>query len=83
MESRNFIKQAKVLSERIRAYEPGDDGVTERVDLLQKDITQLFQGLQNPSLPSASKLAKLAIERGFVVEKKVQHHIEQAESFWS
>jgi hypothetical protein len=86
MQSLAFIKQAKVLTDKLNAFNavvvPAEEEL-EQGAALQKEINQLFQGLQNPSLPSASKLATLVQESGFQLDAKVRHRIEQAESFWS
>jgi transcriptional regulator with XRE-family HTH domain len=87
MESRAFIKNAKVLTDRILGFEItkgalNSEEIAAQTNVLQKEVNQLFQGLQNPTLPSASKLATLAQNRGFTLDAKVRHRIEQAETFW-
>ena len=85
MESRAFIRQATAMVERVEKSNIGAATIEEekqKRDQIQKDLNQLFQGLQNPSLPSASKLAKQAQDNGFTVDAKVRNRIEQAESFW-
>ena len=52
-----------------------------RIDT-QKDINQLFIGLQNPTLPSAHKLRDVAIAAGFTVDQRVQDRLARAESMW-
>ena len=74
MESRAFIKAAAVLIEEI---EKTHDTIGTAVELreirenVQKDINQLFGGLQNPTLPSAFKLRDVSVRNGFSVNPKV------------
>lgn len=87
MESRNFIRAAAQLTIRIKDLQlaeatgiiVSDDSRAE----VQKDITQVFVGLQNPTLPSAGKLCDLAWQSGYQVDPKVQHRLQQAESMWT
>ena len=49
---------------------------------VQKELNQLFTGLQNPTLPSAYKLRDAAVANGFAVEPKIQHRLQQADGMW-
>jgi hypothetical protein len=51
-------------------------------EAIQKQITMAFAGLQNPTLPSATKLMETAIDHDFYVDPRVQHRIAQADSCW-
>lgn len=78
MESRIFIKEATTLIEDIKVFKeaylsPEDEHV--QGSALQKRTTALFQGLQNPSLPSAYKLRDACAEVGLFVDPKVLQRI--------
>lgn len=49
---------------------------------LQKRVNSIFTGLQNPTLPSAGKLCREAIDSGFQVDQKVINRIIQHEGCW-
>jgi hypothetical protein len=49
---------------------------------LQKDINAAFQGLQNPTLPSAEKLRDEALDAGFAVNPVVAQRIHEAGRCW-
>lgn len=78
MESRTFIRYAANL---IEVIENTHDTIGTVVELheqrekVQQDITQLFAGLQNPTLPSAFKLRDVALRNGFQVNPKVLHDL--------
>jgi septation ring formation regulator EzrA len=74
MESRAFIKYAKQLVKKIELNE-----AEERRGDVQKEINQLFAGLQNPSLPSAYELRDVALKHGYNVDSKVQHRLTTLE----
>lgn len=80
MESRAFIRHAQSLISRISNN--AVDGVEENHLHLQKEITNLFSGMQNPTLPSASRLCAAALAAGFTVKPEVQNRLAQAESCW-
>lgn len=85
MHSQSFIKAAGSLIERIRLADIGSDTIDEenaKRDAIQKDINQMFSGLQNPTLPSASRLREVALANGFSVDQRVQQRLDQAERFW-
>lgn len=88
MESRAFIKHAAKLSNRIKLHKVSSithdtDEETKAAKMeIQKELTQLFSGLQNPTLPSAYKLRDTAIANGFVIEPKIQHRLQQADGYW-
>jgi len=82
MESRAFIKATAALIRKIEesqsTIESADD-LRIRRELLQKEVTQLFNGLQNPTLPSAYRLRDTALRNGFSVDTKTQHRLSQYE----
>ena len=73
MNSRFFISEAAVL---ITAINTTHDTIgtaveqREQREAVQKEINQLFAGLQNPTLPSAFKLRDVALRNGFYVSPK-------------
>lgn len=67
MDSRLFIKAAGPLIARIESLgQSGEDQAT-----VQKEVHQLFGGLQNPSLSAAYKLRDAALAAGLTVAPKV------------
>jgi hypothetical protein len=78
MESRSFIKKANSLIEEIK-----DDVEREQGQYLQREVNQLFSGLQNPTLPSAGKLRDVALDAGLQIDQRVLQRIQQAENLWS
>ena len=82
MESRAFIRSATTLVSKI---ETGRHNIGTAVELhtqreaTQKEITQLFAGLQNPTLPSAYRLRDVSLRHGFTVDAKVQHNLAKFE----
>ena len=73
MDSRAFILAAKTLIEKIEANR---HTIGTAVDLqnqreeVQREVGQLFGGLQNPTLPTAFKLRDVAMRNGFFVNPK-------------
>ncbi len=85
MESRQFIKAAVVLTQRIKDHALMASTVKEdreEGNAIQKEVNTTFQGLQNPTLPSAYKLRDVALDNGFSVDPRVQHRLTQGESCW-
>ena len=85
MESRAFIRNAQLLTIRIKDLSVtfgSHETIKTARDNVQKDLNQLFAGLQNPTLPSASKLCATALAAGLVVRPELQHRLQQAESCW-
>jgi hypothetical protein len=81
MESRAFIKHATTLKSKIAlmsltTFQP------ETVAEVQRDLNQLFSGMQNPTLPSAASLCDSALKAGFQVDVRVQNRLKQAEAMW-
>lgn len=80
MESRAFIKHASVL---IKKIEDSRNQLMNAVDLhtfkeaTQKEINQLFSGLQNPTLPSGYRLRDICLRNGFTVDQKVIVRLSQ------
>lgn len=68
MDSRLFIKSAGPLIDRV-----ADAGADRAA--VQKEVTQLFSGLQNPTLPSAYKLRDAALANGYTVAEPVLQRI--------
>lgn len=80
MQSIAFIKQAQALIKEIKDSEVLALTVgipAEQRQRLQKEVTQLFSGLQNPSLPSAYQLRDAAIDAGYTVSPRVLFLIGQ------
>jgi hypothetical protein len=85
MESRQFIKTATSLIQRIKDYDLVSSTVKtdrEEGEAIQKAITYAFQGLQNHTLPTAYKLCDVALHYGFYVEARVQQRLKQGEACW-
>lgn len=84
MESRAFIKNAQLLIKEIKdnALAASTLGSTyaDQKPRLQKEVGQLFSGLQNPSLPSAYQLRDAALDAGYTVDPRVLHRIGQFDS---
>lgn len=99
MESTQFVKAATLLSKRIGYLsgnwtpDPETDEAFLRLvkdqladdtpDLLQKDVSRLFVGLQNPTLPSALKLRDAALKAGLSISPQVLQRLHQGETVWS
>ena len=82
MDSRLFIASAKPLIERITVNAMGlatPEEQHERREASQKELNQLFAGLQNPTLPSAFKLRDTALRHGFYVNPKVLNELSRFE----
>ena len=85
MDSRNFIKQAALIIKDI-----GDQSILENLDLgsnsqetrqrIQRDLNQLFSGLQNPTLPSAYRLRDAALKAGYQVDPRVVQRLRDFEN---
>ncbi len=86
MESRTFIRQAAELQRRIKdlalAENLNVDTSQDSRQQIQKDLSQTFTGLQNPTLPSAYKLRDAAMQAGYTIDPKILHRIQQAEGCW-
>jgi hypothetical protein len=87
MDSRIFIKQASELTRRIAdmrlALLTGITPEQDSTQSIQKDLSQTFASLQNPTLPSAYKLRDAALNAGYQVDPKVLHRIQIGESLWN
>jgi len=83
MDSRFFIKEAKTLIEEIKLADliatSYEDEQAKRQNL-QKRINGLFQGLMNPTLPSAFNLRDTAREYGYSVAPLVLQKLAQFDS---
>lgn len=82
MESRAFIREAAVLIKDLEDFTlmksllNRDRGEEQEQGLaLEKRVTNLFVGLQNPTLPSAYNLRDAALAAGCFVDPKVQHRL--------
>ena len=79
-DSHAFIVAAKTLIEKI---EDNRNTIGTAVDLqnqredVQKEITSLFNGLQNPTLPSAFKLRDTALRNGFNINPKILNEMSR------
>lgn len=73
MDSRVFIKTANALVARIEAI--GDSA--EDKAAVQKEVTQLFAAMQNPSLSAAYKLRDAALAADLQVAPKVLAEISR------
>lgn len=82
MESRAFIIAAKELMVKI---EDGRNTVGTAAELqnqretLQKEVNQLFSGLQNPSLMTAISLRDAAMRHGFHIPVATLNRLAQFE----
>lgn len=82
IESRAFIKAATLLVIKINDFQHvvGDHSeLRAHGDNLQKEVNQLFSGLQNPTLPSAYRLRDTAYRNGFQVDPRVLNRLSQFE----
>ena len=82
MESRAFIKSANLLIERIQQNRPEDKEEEARAGL-QKEVTRLFSGLQNPSLVTAGNLRDAALAADFEVRPDVLNRIAEMDALLS
>ena len=83
MESRLFIRVVADLIPRIQANPANEQSTDSKVaEGIQKEINQTFQGLQNPTLPSAGKLHFEALAAGYQVDQRVTNRLQQAETCW-
>ena len=82
MESRAFIRHASTLIAKI---ENNRNQMMNAVELYtfkettQKEISQLFSGLHNPTLPSAYRLRDVCLRHGYSVDQKVQTNLGKFE----
>ena len=82
MQSQAFIKAAATLIAKIEASQHTfgtQEDLRNQRDGLQKEIGQLFSGLQNPTLPSAYRLRDAALRAGFHVQPLVMQRLAQFE----
>jgi hypothetical protein len=89
MESRAFIKHTEAMIEKIKNtaviglvdQEVARQGKEEN----QKELNLLFSGMNNPTLPSAYKLAKIAQEYGYTISPVARNKLDQVEkeNWWS
>lgn len=77
MDSRIFVRNATALIEEIKEFSGDAQG-----SVLQRDINAAFSGLQNPTLPTAEKLAEVATRNGFAVAPQVLARIRGAQGCW-
>jgi len=52
---------------------------TKEKEDLQKEINQMMSGMQNPSLPSAARLAAIAQDHGYTISAAAKSKLEQVE----
>ena len=82
MESTAFIRATAALVEKIelnRNTMATTSELQSQRESLQKEINQLFSGLQNPTLPSAFKLRDVAMRNGFQVSPTALNRLAQFE----
>jgi hypothetical protein len=84
MESRAFIKEAKILMDDITEFS-NENGLSQedmqlKGNALQKRVNGMFVGLMNPSLPSVGRLRDVAIKAGF--EVRIKNELSQQISFF-
>lgn len=80
MESRIFIKHANEMIAKIERQSAAigtADDIRQAREQLQKEVSQLFAGLQNPTLPTAYRLRDAANRAGIVVDPRVLHRLAQ------
>lgn len=87
MESRKFIAAAGLLMLAIKDTASTDGIIApsetqDKVSENQRELNNLFSGLQNPTLPSAFKLRDLALEYGYTVPQRALDMLRPAEN-WS
>lgn len=76
MESRSWIKAAKDLIEKLEAEAGGSTLPSEE---MQKEVTNLFKVLENPTLPSAYRLRDAAQAAGYQVSQQMLQRLAQHE----
>lgn len=85
MESRAFIKAADTLAVKIVAaqhYIGGFDEIKSNSDSIQRELNQLFAGLQNPTLPTAFRLRDIAYRNGFYIDQRALARLKDFE-YWA
>jgi hypothetical protein len=83
MQSLAFIKAAGILISKINTNRHLIGTAVElhtQREAVQKEVAQLFAGLQNPTLPSAYRLRDTALRNGFLVDAKVQQNLAKYEN---
>lgn len=83
MDSRLFIKDTAILIDDIKAFKvaylsPEDEQV--QGSTLQKRMNALYQGLMNPTLPSAYKLRDAALDIGLFIDPIIQRRLASFEN---
>jgi hypothetical protein len=82
MESRKFIREAAVAMDRI-ANSQNTIGTAEQMqnqrESIQQEVSRLFTGLQNPTLPSAYRLRDAAQRAGYFVNPMVLQRLRDHE----
>jgi hypothetical protein len=80
MESRVFIKAADQMIERIADFQ-GNFGTSDELrakrEVIQRDLTALFAGLYNPTLPTAFRLRDVAQRAGFSIDTRVLNNLSR------
>lgn len=82
MNSQAFIKHAAQAIRDIAdqsTLEMIGSGNHENRQRIQKELNQLFAGLQNPTLPSAYRLRDAAQNAGYQVDGRILQRLEQHE----
>ena len=82
MESRAFIKAAGELITKLEDAQltlASGEEVRAQREAVQKEVSQLFLGLMNPTLPSSYRLRDVAARHGYFVDPRVLHRLAQFE----
>lgn len=87
MESTAFIKAAAVVTGKIKDIQVtsgiSDYESEQRArDQVQKELSQLFAGLKNPTLPSAYALRDVAVDAGYTVDPRTLNFLQAGENMW-
>lgn len=85
MESREFIRSARRVINAIndqRLLENIGSGDSSKRQQIQREINQLFGGLQNPTLMAANELYQVATSSGYRVDQELQHWLARGEAMW-
>ena len=77
VESRSFIRAANNLRTKVNLFLDEKEKIG-----VQAEVTKLFNSMQNPTLPCASKLAEAATAAGYIVPQRAAAAIKQAEAYW-
>ena len=80
MESRAFIKMAAVLIDEIenaQNFMGTAVELQEHRESIQREVSTMFNGLQNPTLPSAFRLRNSALRNGYTISPKILNDLSR------